>query len=86
MSSDSQIASNKRVFPMNFRRKTVAGVMSAFTKTIADLEIVAENNDQIASNLQVEQERIATDMKDARTEADSARAISKKLSAILNAD
>ncbi len=71
---------------MNFRRKTVAGVMSAFTKTIADLEIVAENNDQIASNLQVEQERIATDMKDARTEADSARAISKKLSAILNAD
>ena len=68
------------------KRKTVAGVMTSFTKTIADLGVVADNNDQIVLNLQVQQEKIATDMSEARTEADSARAIAAKLSKIVGTD
>lgn len=68
-----------------FGRKTVASVMSAFTKTITDLNTVAENNDSVVANLQVEQERIGANMAEARTEADNARAISAKLSAIIDA-
>lgn len=64
-------------------RKTVASVMAAFTTTMSELDIVADNNDQIAANLQVEQERIAAEMKAARTEADSARKIRAKLADIV---
>lgn len=64
-------------------RKTVASVMAAFTTTMSELDVVADNNDQIAANLQVEQERIAAEMKAARNEADSARKIRAKLADIV---
>lgn len=64
-------------------RKTVASVMAAFTTTMSELDTVAENNEQIAANLQIEQERIAADMKAARDEAESARKIRAKLADIV---
>jgi len=62
---------------------TVDKVMATFTKTIADLTTVEENNVQIEKNLQVEQERIAEDMKAARTEADRAKSIRTKLEGLI---
>ena len=67
-------------------RKTVAGVMSAFTTAIKDLTTVEENNDSIVSNLQVQQEAIAADMAAARSEADHARNVRAKLEALMEVE
>jgi outer membrane murein-binding lipoprotein Lpp len=60
------------------KQLTVAGVMSAFHTTIDQLTTVADNNDAIVSNLQVEQEKLGETMAAARKEADSARSIKSK--------
>lgn len=65
-------------------RKTVASVMATFTKTITDLNTVADNNDSIVANLVVEQEKIASNIEEALGEAQSARAIAAKLSDIVD--
>ena len=68
------------------RKLTVSSVMGAFTKTINDLGVVADNNEQIVTNLQFQQEKIASDMAEARSEADNARKISAKLQKIVGTE
>lgn len=67
-------------------RKTVAGVMAAFTTAIKDLTTVEENNDSIVANLQVQQEAIAADMAAARAESDHARTVRSKLEALMEVE
>lgn len=65
-------------------RKTVADVMSAFNKTLADLAQVEQEQDAEAAR----QHQVALDAEAARVaaqeEADKARAVAAKLSALIS--
>ena len=66
-------------------RKTVAGVMAAFTRTIDDLNTVAAQNEAAAEDLTIRKDEINREITSATNEADSARSIAAKLSAIVDA-
>lgn len=66
-------------------RKTVASVMATFTKTISDLDSVAEVNEAVVVDLKAQKATIDTKIATANSEAAKASKISAALSAIIDA-
>jgi hypothetical protein len=73
--------------PVNipFAKKTVDGVMSAFTKTLADLEEVRTRELEEARVKRAEAERLHSEARAAELEAQRAIAVSEKLQSLVAA-
>ena len=67
------------------KKSTVAGIMSSFTKTIRDLELLAENRYASSAAKAIQADELEAASQEDRIEAEDAIAISKKLGALINA-
>ena len=66
-------------------KSTVAGIMSSFTKTIRDLEVLAETRRDLASDKLVQAAQITQSAQSDRIEAEDAAAIARKLTGLIKA-
>lgn len=72
--------------PLATKRKTVDGIMAAFTKTVTDLETVADQSEVDVIDLQAQKAQIETKIESASKEANRARGIVANLTALIGSE